>query len=117
MGFLFIKPEDNNKSIHIFAAYKGKDGNYHTFNEEFDSIEELENIEGTEFIEFIIDEDSDDNKAICHGDGITLEDMGIVNYKNKRYCKTIDEAVNYSATLKNKKFDVCGNCVKRLYKD
>ncbi|WP_302272548.1 hypothetical protein [Brachyspira aalborgi] len=114
MGFLFIKPEDNNRAIHIFAAYKGKDGNYHTFNEEFDSIEELENIEGTEFI---IDEDSDDNEAICHGEGVTLANMGIVNDDNKKYCETIDKAIEYSAIFQNNNLDMCGNCVKRLYKD
>lgn len=117
MGFLFIKPEDSKKDIHIFPAYCVKDKEYHTFNDEdfennIDWIEDIINNQDK-----IKDVDSDSNEAICHGVGTTLADMGVVNNNNKRYCKTIDKAVDYSAILKKKKFKVCGNCVKRFYKD
>lgn len=117
MGFLFIKSNANNETVHIFPAFYGTDAKYHTFSDEKckDSIEWIEDIISNK--DKIKDVDLVNNKAICHGDGVTLANMGIVNDDNKKYCETIDKAIEYSAIFQNNNLDMCANCVKRLYKD
>lgn len=112
MGFLFIEPNDANETAHIFPAYRGING-YHTFGDKkVKNIKELENINGTEPI--VIEKGLGSNEAICHG-GTTVNDMG--SRITKHYCNTQSETRTYAANRQNARHNICGNCVKRLYKD
>lgn len=113
MGFLFIEPSDNNETTHIFPAYYGRDKELHTFNDsDFNNMEEVKNI----YINRakIKDIDSDENESICNL--ITINDIGeeIIDIN---YCKTRIDARNYAANKQNSGYNVCGNCVRRLYKN
>lgn len=110
MGFLFVEPKDPNETTHIFPAYQGTDGKYHTFNDEFDSIEAVED---TDENSLILEEDSDDNKAICHG--VTCNDIGQI--LNIFYFDSQAETRTHAANRQNAGRNICGNCVRRLYKN
>lgn len=62
----------------------------------------------------IKDIDSDENESICNL--ITINDIGeeIIDIN---YCKTRIDARNYAVNKQNSGYNVCGNCVRRLYKN
>ena len=109
MGFLFVESNKPDETVHIFPAYYGKDGKYHTFNDEFDSIEEVENADEND----IIDKDSPNNKAICHG--FTRND--IEQILNLFYFDSQSETRTHAANRQNAGRNICGNCLRRLYKN
>lgn len=114
MGFLFIEPNDADETAHIFPAYLGTDGNYYTFNDElFGNIAELENVFNNR--NKLKDVNLNSNDAICHGIGTTVNDMG--SRITKHYCNNQAETRTYAANRQNAGRNICGNCVKRLYKD
>lgn len=45
----------------------------------------------------------------------TVNDMG--NKVTKHYCKTQSEVRTYAANRQNARHNICGNCVRRFYKD
>ncbi|TKZ36150.1 hypothetical protein [Brachyspira catarrhinii] len=129
MGFLFIEPNDPNETAHIFPAFyeiveeEIYDFVYHTFNDELlGSIDNLDDAGYTikhEELGNMIGEnanvDSYDNEAICHGVGATINDIG--NEFTEHYCQNQSEARTYAANRQNAGHNICGNCVRRLYKN
>ncbi len=124
MGFLFIEPNDADETAHIFPAYYDIGNDIpHTFNDELlYNIEDLDdngNVISIEELENIIGEnanvDSGDNEAICHGIGTTVNDMG--DEFTEHYCNNQSEARTYAAYRQNEGYNICGNCVRRLYKN
>lgn len=113
MGFLFIKQYDPDETIHIFPAYYGKDKKIHTFNDNnFDNIKELESV--YENRDKILDIDDDDNEAICNAFSLNDIENAI---SDTEYLKTMVETRNYAANMQNNGYNICGNCVRRLYKN
>lgn len=114
MGFLFIEPNDPNETTHIFPAYRVTNG-YYTFSDKnVKNIREIENINGTEAI--VIEKRLDSNEAICHGDGVTFGNFKIKEYSTY-YFDNQSGTRTHAANRQNAGRNICGNCVRRLYKN
>ena len=114
MGFLFIEPNDADETAHIFPAYRGINGYYTFGDKKVKNIKELENINGTEPI--VIEKGLGSNEAICHGDGVTVANSKREKY-SIAYFDNQAETRTYASNRQNARRNICGNCVKRLYKD
>lgn len=114
MGFLFVEPKDPNETVHIFPACRVING-YNTFSDEkIKNIKELENINKTDPL--VIDKGLGINEAICHGIGVivansTKEKHSIAYFDNQAGTRT------HAADRQNAGRNICGNCVRRLYKN
>lgn len=102
--------------MHIFPACRLIDGKCYTFSDEKckDNIEWIEDIINNQ--DKIKGLNSGNSEAICHGDGVTVANSKREKY-SIAYFDNQAETRTYAANRQNARRNICGNCVKRLYKD
>lgn len=112
MAFIVKISKNNDETVHIFPAkYDKYEDTYYPISYDFEDIIDLENNSLLKYEEV-------DIKAspICNDDDVKIGKINVTKYKYK-YLDTVDEVIDLAAALQKKYKNVCGNCVRRLYKN
>ncbi|WP_347292818.1 hypothetical protein [uncultured Brachyspira sp.] len=112
MAFVVKISKNNDETVHIFPVkYDENTGKYIPISYYFKDIVELEN-------NLLLEDQEGDieTNPICNDDDVKI---GKINeYKYEYIClDTVNEVIDLAAALQKKYKNVCGNCVRRLYKN
>ncbi|WP_281818878.1 hypothetical protein [Brachyspira pilosicoli] len=112
MAFIVKISKNNDETVHIFPAkYDKYKDTYYPISYDFEDIVELENNLLLEYQEGDIEAN-----PICNDDNVEIGKANATRYKYE-CLDTVDEVIDLAAALQKKHGNVCGNCVRRLYKN
>lgn len=111
MAFIVKISKNNDETVHIFPAkYNECKNTYSPISYDFEDIVELEN-------NLLLEDQKENIEAnpICNDNDIEIGEINKNIYKYK-CLDSIEKVIDLAAELQ-KEYNMCGNCVRRLYKN